>query len=223
MLTKEQQLKEWDRVVAMCKGTKFEGKEYLCVKALYNPSIGYEVYDFSRDTVREFIANTLVDIDRIFAIAIVDDMPIWLEEPFMLYLKHRDYSDYVFTYSKDTKHLIGSSSKQRCKINIQLSKVEWLDFTLCKHVDSKSIFRKNFEDTTYLLRVDSKQIGGSHYKTKAIQPWVYMEANYTREEFIGFLKGNAHKYLDRYKEKNGIEDLKKAIHYIEKLLQVESK
>lgn len=70
--------------------------------------------------------------------------------------------------------------------------------------------------------VDGKQIGGSHYKNKAIQPWTYMEVNFTKEEFIGFLRGNIHKYLDRYKDKNGVEDLEKAKHYLEKLIEIES-
>ena len=41
------------------------------------------------------------------------------------------------------------------------------------------------------------------------------------EEFKGFLRGNALKYLIRYKQKGGIEDLKKAMDYINRLLAVE--
>ncbi len=61
------------------------------------------------------------------------------------------------------------------------------------------------------------QHGGDHYKRKSIQPWDYIVANN-----IGFLEGNAIKYISRWREKNGIEDLKKAIHYIEKLIAVET-
>jgi hypothetical protein len=61
------------------------------------------------------------------------------------------------------------------------------------------------------------QHGGTHYKVKAIQPWDYIEAN-----GIGFLDGNAIKYLTRWKDKGGIEDLKKAKHYIDKLIEVET-
>lgn len=60
------------------------------------------------------------------------------------------------------------------------------------------------------------QHGGNHYKNKPIEPWDYIAAN-----GIGFLDGNAIKYLTRWREKNGIEDLKKARHYIEKLIEVE--
>jgi hypothetical protein len=62
------------------------------------------------------------------------------------------------------------------------------------------------------------QEGGDHYKSKAIQPVVYIHANK-----LGFCEGNVVKYITRYKEKNGIEDLKKAKHYIELLIEMESK
>lgn len=61
------------------------------------------------------------------------------------------------------------------------------------------------------------QHGGNHYKDKAIQPWDYIVSNN-----LGFLEGNAVKYLSRWRKKNGVEDLKKAIHYIEKLIEVET-
>lgn len=61
------------------------------------------------------------------------------------------------------------------------------------------------------------QHGGMHYKAKLIEPWDYIEAN-----GIGFLDGNAIKYLTRWKDKGGIEDLKKARHYIDKLIEVEA-
>lgn len=61
----------------------------------------------------------------------------------------------------------------------------------------------------------SKQIGGTHYQTKAIQPWEVVERNN-----MGFFDGNALKYIMRYKEKNGVEDLQKAIHYIERLIDL---
>lgn len=61
-----------------------------------------------------------------------------------------------------------------------------------------------------------KQVGGSHYVTKAIQPWEVIEAN-----GMGFFDGNALKYVMRYRDKGGAEDLRKAIHYLEKLLEIE--
>lgn len=58
------------------------------------------------------------------------------------------------------------------------------------------------------------QVGGDHYKSKAIQPWDYIEANN-----MDFFEGNALKYLTRWKVKGGVSDLKKAIHYIQKIVE----
>jgi hypothetical protein len=65
--------------------------------------------------------------------------------------------------------------------------------------------------------VNAIQHGGTHYKVQAIQPWDYIVANQ-----IGFLEGNAIKYLTRWKDKGGIEDLLKARHYIDKLIETET-
>lgn len=62
-----------------------------------------------------------------------------------------------------------------------------------------------------------KQVGGSHYKDKAIQPIEYIHANK-----MGFCEGNVVKYITRWKEKNGVADLEKAKHYIELLIELET-
>lgn len=65
------------------------------------------------------------------------------------------------------------------------------------------------------MPANGRQHGGTHYQ-KPIQPWDFIVAN-----GIGFLEGNAIKYLARWRDKGGIEDLRKAQHYIEKLIEVE--
>lgn len=62
----------------------------------------------------------------------------------------------------------------------------------------------------------------NHYASQSIECIVAMEAMLTPEEFIGYLRGNIFKYQWRYKQKNGIEDLKKAQWYQNKLLEKES-
>lgn len=65
------------------------------------------------------------------------------------------------------------------------------------------------------------QIGGDHYASKPIQPWDAMAAWLTPEEFQGFLRGNAIKYLARAGSKcPAREDIAKARHYLDKLLEV---
>ena len=59
-----------------------------------------------------------------------------------------------------------------------------------------------------------KQVGGDHYASMNIQPVEFITAN-----DLGFLEGNVVKYICRHHAKNGAEDIKKAIHYCELLLQ----
>jgi hypothetical protein len=64
------------------------------------------------------------------------------------------------------------------------------------------------------------QVGGSHYKDMAIQPWQAMEVWLTVEEYRGYHKGVAIAYLARERDKGGIEDIKKAIHHLQRLVEV---
>lgn len=71
------------------------------------------------------------------------------------------------------------------------------------------------------MQKNNSQIGGTHYQ-KDIQPWDAMEAWMSKDAFQGFLQGNAIKYLARWKDKGGVEDLQKAQHYIQKLIESET-
>lgn len=68
---------------------------------------------------------------------------------------------------------------------------------------------------------NSYQVGGDHYASKEVQPWDAMEAWMTKEAFAGYLHGNCIKYLARYLDKNGMQDLKKCQHYLAKLIEIE--
>jgi hypothetical protein len=70
------------------------------------------------------------------------------------------------------------------------------------------------------VRADERQVGGTHYKTVVIQPWDAMLAWMTHEEFCGFLRGNAIKYIARCNDKGGLEDIEKAQHYLQKLAEI---
>ena len=62
------------------------------------------------------------------------------------------------------------------------------------------------------------QIGGSHYKDLEIQPIDYIMGN-----SLGYAEGNVVKYVSRWRDKGGIEDLRKAKHYIDFLIAHEVK
>ena len=66
-----------------------------------------------------------------------------------------------------------------------------------------------------MATANDRQLGGTHYKDRPIQPWDFIVQN-----DLGFLEGNVIKYVTRWKHKNGLEDLKKAQHYLEKLIEV---
>lgn len=62
-----------------------------------------------------------------------------------------------------------------------------------------------------------QQIGGSHYKQLTIQPVEYIHAN-----GISYFEGNVIKYVSRWRDKGGMEDLHKAKHYLELLIELET-
>ena len=72
--------------------------------------------------------------------------------------------------------------------------------------------------TTVTVSALDKQVSGNHYRDKGIQPIVYIHAN-----DLGFCEGNVIKYVTRHKEKNGAADIRKAIHYLELLLELQYK
>lgn len=66
------------------------------------------------------------------------------------------------------------------------------------------------------MNAKDTQIGGNHYSKYSIQPAEFIYVNN-----VPFIEGNIIKYILRHRDKNGIEDIKKAIHYCELLLKFE--
>lgn len=73
-------------------------------------------------------------------------------------------------------------------------------------------FGQKFDGTSAL----NKQIAGNHYKTMAIQP-----VEFCMKNNLNFCVSSAIKYLCRYKSKNGKQDLEKARHFIDLLIEFE--
>lgn len=72
------------------------------------------------------------------------------------------------------------------------------------------------------MYASNTQVGGTHYKDMAVEPWDVMQAVLTHAEFVGFLKGNIIKYSLRAGRKQGAtDDADKARHYLQKLTEVE--
>jgi hypothetical protein len=62
-----------------------------------------------------------------------------------------------------------------------------------------------------------QQIGGGHYKGMAIQPVEYIHKN-----GIPFIEGCVIKYVSRWRSKGGVEDIKKAKHFLDLLIALET-
>ena len=60
------------------------------------------------------------------------------------------------------------------------------------------------------------QVAGNHYKNKPIQPWDYIAAN-----SLGYFEGCIVKYVSRWEDKGGVDDLRKARHYLDKLIEIQ--
>lgn len=62
-----------------------------------------------------------------------------------------------------------------------------------------------------------QQVGGDHYRDLAMQPIEYIHRN-----GLGYVEGAVVKYVTRWRRKGGIEDLKKARHMLDLLIEMES-
>lgn len=76
--------------------------------------------------------------------------------------------------------------------------------------------QKPFEDCPPHSPIQATQVGGSHYTDMAIQPATYILANN-----LGWAEGDAIAYISRWRSKNGVEDLKKAQHMLQMLIESE--
>ena len=66
------------------------------------------------------------------------------------------------------------------------------------------------------MKALDKQVGGDHYKKMLIQVVEFCHKNNIR-----YMEGSVIKYIVRWRDKNGIEDLEKAKHYIELIIEME--
>ena len=122
-------------------------------------------------------------------------------------------NDFVFSYA-DT-FLVTNYSNGIDVMNVSSLDAEKFGRTIFTEWDEK-IFLKCLG----LERKDN--INPSHYKRLPKETIERIKDNLTPEEFKGYLKGNILKYLDRYQDKNGVEDLRKMNWYLNKLIEVEA-
>jgi len=102
--------------------------------------------------------------------------------------------------------------------NEMIKEFERLEFAMA--TQDVEIIKQAIQDLKQAMKqqttANETQIGGNHYKAKSIQPWDFIAANQ-----IGYFEGNIVKYVSRWRDKGGINDLKKARHYLDKLIELE--
>lgn len=71
-----------------------------------------------------------------------------------------------------------------------------------------------------MSKASDTQVGGDHYKTMGdFQPWDVLQHWLTPEEYRGYQKGVAIAYLARERQKGGDQDIKKAAHHLQRLIE----
>jgi len=63
------------------------------------------------------------------------------------------------------------------------------------------------------MKANEKQVGGNHYQNQ------YQHWDWVGDNKLSYLEGCATKYIVRWRDKGGVQDLEKAVHYIEKLIE----
>lgn len=134
--------------------------------------------------------------------------------------EHKDKKVGESGYSHDGRYRIVNEARMK---NPETR--EWMDCIIYSNVDNGSLYvreKDNFFEK-FVEVVDSKnknplqtQVGGNHYKDLKIQPIEFIHANN-----LDFMAANVVKYVVRAKNKNGAQDIRKAIHYCQLILKLD--
>lgn len=100
------------------------------------------------------------------------------------------------------------------KVVLSNGRLEWVN--TAADVDWSEVREWREFDPEESTKAMSVQEGGDHYKDMPIQPIEYIHVNN-----LDYLAGNVVKYISRHKKKNGAEDVKKAIHYCQLILELQ--
>ena len=153
--------------------------------------------------------------------------PKEVKERFEAHLVKRYGADWKTMKIKESHPSLSSSIEINNGLwDVEISK-NW-DVEILKEYGSWNVWNKNgllyregvwverLEDEEINIKASETQIGGKHYSEMAIQPIEFIHKNN-----LSFIQGNIIKYVCRYKSKGGIEDLQKAKHYIDLLIELE--
>lgn len=115
-----------------------------------------------------------------------------------------------------------NGSTEYCHLKFKVVEPEKSKYVVGEYVSIPRLKGKNIEEpimSSIPLTDNNMIVDQKHYTNNDIQPIEIMKANFTKEEYRGFLLGNIVKYPLRYKDKNGLRDLKTTYTYLTWLIQ----
>ena len=183
----------------------------------FSPVVAVIRYSYGNEVADAF-AKELVD--KQFPIRIASPLVssfTWQDAVHELdvHLSTADYAEAHRSYSEHEQYSVDYSSAAYLKRVEELRELGTAtEFT----PDGRTIIKQAIAPESESPSPLSKdfQVGGDHYSKLTIQPWDVMRETLGHEAFCGFLHGNVIKYVMR--DKNGVEDLKKAQHYLSVLI-----
>jgi hypothetical protein len=110
--------------------------------------------------------------------------------------------------------------------NVHVCDEDWFEELLRMWNDRQTTYQIEIGGSS-MLKGDSVHESDSvnapaHYQGDKMQCIDAMEAMLTQDEFRGYLRGNVFKYQWRFREKGGVEDLRKARWYLDRLIKLEN-
>ena len=136
-------------------------------------------------------------------------IPDEAEECYYFYGSYPDVPDDLLFYTKD---LEATWSDYYWSDNVKSDSPTYQEIKNYIKEFGKLVWKRNVTES---MRITDEtfnplvpQEGGDHYKLRPIQPIEYSERN-----GLSMCQGNIVKYITRHKEKNGVEDLAKVVHY----------
>ena len=109
-----------------------------------------------------------------------------------------------------------SNADIKIKFGISSHSLYMIRHRMLKKLNAESMtFVSPTTNKPVIVKPDAVQVGGDHYKDNRIQVW-----DAIHDWNLGYFSGNVVKYVARHTKKGGLEDLKKARHYLDKLIAV---
>lgn len=159
-----------------------------------------------------------VVVDFVPTMRIVTILVLWNEPPTAqgceTFTLHNDNVILLPRGTKVIKHFENKTETTLYKSYDSITGIIYGDGGALTAWDLNGVCDLEFEFMEDVTTKNNKQ-----YTTLDIEPWDIMKADFTREEFIGFLKGNIIKYCLR-KKGSDLQDFEKIEHYARKLQEI---